>query len=121
VQEYYAKYDEIIKNGENEFKADLKIKKIYNGEDMKLLRRMKEYKKEHLRFIADFNVLFDNNLAERYLRMIKAKSKISGCFRSNKGGEVFASIKSYTSTLHKNNQNLFQGISLAFNNNPVII
>ena len=121
VQEYYDKYDEIIKNGENEFKADLKIKKNYNGEDMKLLRRMKEYKTEHLRFMSDFNVPFDNNLAERDLRMIKAKSKISGCFRSDEGGEVFANIKSYTSTLRKNNQNLFQGINLAFDNNPVII
>lgn len=121
VQEYYAKYDEIIKNGENEFKADLKIKKNYNGDDMKLLRRMKEFKIEHLRFISDFNVPFDNNLAERDLRMIKAKSKISGCFRSDDGGEVFADIKSYTSTLHKNKRNLYHGISLAFNNNPVYI
>jgi transposase len=66
-------------------------------------------------------VPFDNNLAERDLRMIKAKSKISGCFRSDEGGKVFADIKSYTSTLRKNKQNLFQGISLAFNNTPVFI
>ena len=76
---------------------------------------------EHLRFISNFNVPFDNNLAERDLRMIKAKSKISGSFRSVNGGEIFANIKSYTSTLRKNKKNLFQGISLAFNNNPVFV
>jgi transposase len=121
VQEYYDKYDVIINNGENEFKADLKIKNNYNGEDMKLLRRMKEFKMEHLRFISNFNVPFDNNLAERDLRMIKAKSKISGSFRSVNGGEIFANIKSYTSTLRKNKKNLFQGITLVFNNNPVFV
>ena len=121
VQEYYDKYDVIINNGENEFKADLKIKNNYNGEDMKLLRRMKEFKIEHLLFISNFNVPFDNNLAERDLRMIKAKIKISGCFRSDNGGEIFANIKSYTSTLRKNKKNLFQGISLAFSNNPVLV
>jgi transposase len=53
--------------------------------------------------------------------MIKAKAKISGCFRSDTGGETFATIKSYTSTLRKNSQNIYQGIRLAFGNNPIII
>ena len=121
IQTYLDRYDEILLNGHQEFHLDPCKTKNYNGDDMKLLRRLKEYKTEHLRFITDFRVPFDNNLAERDLRMIKAKSKISGCFRSEKGGEVFANIKSYTSTLRKNSKNIFQGISLAFSGDPVTI
>jgi transposase len=86
---------------------------------MKLLRRIQKYKTEHLRFISDFRVPFDNNQAERDLRMIKAKTKISGCFRSEDGGAVFANIKSYTSTCRKNSRNIFEAIRLAFDGKPV--
>jgi len=117
LQKYSARYDEILSDGQQEFLND--TKNDYNGEDMKLLRRLKQYKPEHLRFIYDFDVPFDNNLAERDLRMIKAKTKISGCFRGKNGGEVFANIKSYTSTLRKNSRNIFDGIKLAFLGKPV--
>ena len=43
--------------------------------------------------------------------MIKAKAKISGCFRAADGEEVFATLKSYTSTLRKHGMNIFNGIS----------
>ena len=62
----------------------------------------------------------DNNQAERDLRIVKAKSKISGCFRARDGGQVFASIKSYTATLRKNKLNIFQGIKLAFQRIPIL-
>jgi len=118
IQTYSDKYNEILIKGQHEF---LKSEnKDYNGEDMKLLRRLKTYKTEHLRFISDFLVPFDNNQAERDLRMIKAKTKISGCFRGKNGGVVFASIKSYTSTLRKNSKNIFESIKLAFDKKPVI-
>ena len=89
------------------------------GEDYKLWRRMGEYAKEHLRFVCDSNVPFDNNQAERDLRMIKAKIKISGCFRSDEGAEAFANIKSYTSTMRKNGENIYAALISAFDANPV--
>jgi len=46
--------------------------------------------------------------------MIKSKTKVSGCFRGNGGGTVFANIKSYTSTLRKNSRNIFNGLKDAF-------
>jgi len=113
----FQRYDEVLERGRQEFLKD--ESPDYNGDDMKLLRRMEKYKQEHLRFAADKNVPFDNNQAERDLRMIKAKTKISGCFRGNDKGTVFATLKSYTSTLRKNNCNIFNGIKSAFDSNPI--
>jgi regulator of replication initiation timing/transposase len=109
---YNTRYEEILEQGRIEFIEG--EEKDNNGEDMKLLRRLKEYKSEHLRFLTDFQVPFDNNQAERDLRMIKSKIKVSGCFRGSEGGSVFADIKSYTSTLRKNSSNIFDGIKAAF-------
>jgi regulator of replication initiation timing len=114
----YRRYDEILKHGHIEYLCG--EKSDYNGEDMKLLRRLKEYKTEHLRFFTDISVPFDNNQAERDLRMIKAKTKISGCFRGIDGGVVFSRLKSYTSTLKKNKLNIFNGLNRAFSNMPVV-
>ena len=63
----FRRYDEILEQGRQEFLQD--EVPDYNGDDMKLLRRMKEYKQEHLRFASNKNVPFDNNQAERDLRM----------------------------------------------------
>jgi len=114
--EFYRLYDEILENGRLEYLQ--REKSEYNGDDIKLLRRLKEYKAQHLLFLSDSNVPFDNNQAERDLRMIKAKTKISGCFRADDGGSVFASLKSYTTSLRKNGLNIFKGIIDAWNLKP---
>jgi len=117
IDEYKRRYDKILESGRLEFLQS--EEKDYNGEDMKLLRRLGKFKEEHLLFLSDLKVPFDNNQAERDLRMIKSKAKVSGCFRGENGGAVFAKIKSYTSTLRKNSFNIFDGLKKAFFGDPL--
>jgi transposase len=68
----------------------------------------------------DFKVPFDNNLAERDLRMAKVQQKISGTFRSQDGANAFCRIRSYISTVRKNAVNVIDAIGNAFQGYPFL-
>jgi len=73
-----------------------------------LIRRLRDRRNEVLRFLTDLRVPFDNNQAERDLRMPKLKQKVSGCFHSDTGAGDFAIIRFYLSTLRKQSDDLYQ-------------
>ena len=79
-----------------------------------LLRRLREYREEVLRFLSDPEVPFTNNIAEQAVRMPKVKQKISGCFRTFDGAAAFCTIRSYLETLRKQGANLLHALVQSF-------
>jgi transposase len=86
-----------------------------------LLNRLRDYQSDVLRFAADFNVPFTNNQAERDIRMVKLKQKISGGFRSLGGAQMFARISGYISSLRKQNINIADAMTALASNQPVAL
>jgi transposase len=83
-----------------------------------LITRLSAHRDEVLRFITDLRVPFDNNLAERDIRMPKLKQKVSGGFRGDIGAQAFAIIRSYLSTLRKQSVDIYQALIMTFQGNP---
>ena len=90
------------------------------GKVLALIDRLQKYKDAVCLFAKNFAVPFDNNQAERDLRMVKVKVKVSGCFRTAEGCRDFLNILAYTSTAKKQKVNPFYAILLAVKNRPCI-
>jgi transposase len=73
-----------------------------------------------LAFLNNLLIPFTNNQGEQDIRMIKVKMKISGCFRTLNGAKRFLSIRSYTSTVRKNNLQILPVLLAAITGNPFI-
>jgi transposase-like protein len=109
IEEYQRLYHEILKNADTSKTAPI--------EERRMANRLTKYDQETLLFMLDFDVPFTNNLAERDVRMPKAKQKISGCFRSDAGAKAFARIRGFISTVKKQKKGAFDGLIAIFKGN----
>jgi len=91
------------------------------GKVLSLVERLIRYKESICLFITNFAVPFDNNQAERDIRMVKTKTKVSGCFRSIDGARDYLKIMSYIGTAKKQKINPYKAIRQAILGTPDII
>lgn len=115
-------YSMIFKKYVNLIRPVIKMydKKYKKNDEQRLAFGLEKHKYLFLKFIKQPYVPFDNNQAERDLRMIKVKQKVSGCFRSQTHAQYFARIRGYITTLKKNDQKVLENIKLSFLKNPFL-
>lgn len=119
------RYEEAIQEGYHANPADPPPKEPKKGRRAQskarnLLDRLSKEREVVLRFLDDFSVPFDNNQAERDLRMVKVQQKISGCFRHAGGASAFARIRGYLSTLRKQSLPILSAIEMALLGSPLV-
>ena len=120
------RYDELIKQAREENPLPVTTekkrgRKKKKGKILALVERLDKYKASVCLFIHNFMVPFDNNQAEHDIRMIKVKTKVSGCFRSEEGARDYLKIMSYVGTAHKQGHNAYDAIRKAVSGCPDFI
>lgn len=126
IKQFENKYKRILKEG---FKANPppepeKVKKRgrkRKGKVLCLLERLRDFQKETLAFMYDPDVPFDNNLAERDIRMVKVQQKISGLYRTISGAEQFCIIRSFVSTVKKQGYSVIDALEKILNGKQVYL
>ncbi|MDT5268261.1 MAG: transposase [Acidobacteriota bacterium] len=112
LAELTAGYDELVAEG-LEAQPPPEVPEQVRRQARNLLRRLERRKEEVLCFLKDFTVPWDNNQAERDLRMIKLQQKTSGCFRTEEGARRFCRIRSYVSTMRKQGRGVLRALEAA--------
>jgi transposase len=122
IAKYETIYKSILANGKAEAPIPVSEKtgKSAKNPGHRLLERLGKFDIETLSFMYDFNIPFDNNLAERDIWMVKLRQKISGCFRGKESPDVFCRIRGYISTYRKNGQKVMDSLTKAVKGEPFV-
>ena len=118
-QKFRLKYRALLKEAEIECPEPLRPEgkrgRIKKTKSRNLLERLRNYEQDTLRFMDNELIPFSNNLGENDIRMTKVQQKISGCFRSMPGAQIFCRIRSYLSTCRKQGIKASHALGLLFN------
>ena len=123
VDQWYERYWKILRAGRraNPLTAEQKVKKRRKqSKEQNLLDRLESYDQCILAFLADLELPFTNNEAERPLRMMKVRVKVSGCFRTLIGARRHARIRSYISTVRKHGLPVLEQLRRALDGSPFL-
>ena len=124
ISQYYSKlhkgFEEELKTNPPNLKKSGKQGRKKQSPAKNLLLRLSKIPEVLGFFIKPDLIPFDNNLAERDIRMVKVKQKVSGLHRSTKGAKQFCRIRGYISTIVKNNINIWEAITSIFTNSPIM-
>lgn len=119
AQRFRRRFREVLKQGDRECPPpdpkDPNTKgRLAKSKSRNLLERLRKSINETLRFLTDERVPFTNNQGENDIRMTKVQQKISGCFRSFEGAQIFCRVRSYLSTCLKHNIQPTEALKLLF-------
>jgi len=119
LQLYKRRYKRLLEKGKKECPPPVENKKIKRGrlkrsKSRNLLERLINFEDDVLRFMENKEIPFTNNQGEKDIRMTKVQQKISGCFRSQSGADVFCRVRGYLSTCRKQNVSSSEALKLLF-------
>jgi transposase len=120
AKRFRSRYRNILTRGDRECPApkakanSSKPGRVARSKSRNLLERLREFETETLRFMTDKFVPFTNNQGENDIRMTKVQQKISGCFRSFEGAQMFCRIRGYLSTCRKHGVGPTKALQLLF-------
>lgn len=118
IDTYERRYQELLKKGRKENK---KTQHKYAKEDeLALINRMEKYSHNHLLFLYNFEVPFENNMSERDLRKVKNRQKMAGGFRKDSGHEMYCAILTVVETLKRRKMAILENIRNLFIGTPAI-
>ena len=124
LRSFESEYQMVLNQGNNEnwlayLQSELNPGRSKKTKPVNLLERLDHHRGDVLAFMYDFKVPFDNNQAERDIRMMKVQQKISGTFRSEEGAKSFCRIRSYISTARKNAMGAMAALVRVFCDEPL--
>ncbi|MDQ7050520.1 MAG: IS66 family transposase [Enterobacterales bacterium] len=120
TKKYLRRYRKLLRQAEIECPPPEEVRekgqrgRLKRSKARNLLERLINYESDVLRFMDDPDVPFTNNLGERDIRMTKVQQKISGCFRSMEGAEIFCRVRGYLSTCRKHGVSSSHAMNLIF-------
>lgn len=121
ITDFEKQYDDILnKAGQESIEKPCRFQWASKAEQA-LLKRMQKYKANHLLFLHDFNVSFDNNMSERDLRKCKNRQKMSGGFRTQHGCSMYCGIMSVIETCKRKAVSIFDSLLNIFAQKPALI